>query len=160
MTSREWTAARDAAAKARTISPREHWERAEPFDMGHSTECMFLPRKPHPTTGYAIIEIRGRQVEAHRPIYKELIGPIPDDLELDHLCRQRACVNPWHMEPVTHRVNALRGYGVGALAARKRECRKGHPFNPENTYIHPRGQRVCRTCQVEANRRGRRRGRA
>lgn len=77
----------------------------------------------------------------HRWAYTFLRADIPEGLELDHLCRNRACVNPWHLEPVTRRVNAQRG--VGSIEA----CKHGHPYTPENTYTRPdRGTRQCRTC--------------
>lgn len=85
----------------------------------------------------------GRKLmKAHRFAYECLVGPIPDGLELDHLCRNPSCVNPAHLEPVTHRENMRRG----VLGART-HCLHGHPFDEENTYTHPsvRG-RICRTC--------------
>jgi hypothetical protein len=84
----------------------------------------------------------------HRWSYEYFRAPIPDGLELDHLCRNRRCVNPWHLEPVTRRVNAMRGVGS------KEACVNGHPYTEENTYRHPsKGTRGCRTCrQEQANR--------
>ena len=85
---------------------------------------------------------------AHRWSYEHHVGPIADGLELDHLCRNRACVNPEHLEPVTHRVNALRGAGVGAIAASKTHCPWGHPYSGPNLYIYPTsGYRGCRACR-------------
>lgn len=86
---------------------------------------------------------------AHRLIYELLVGAIPDGLTVDHLCRVRACVNPDHMELVTHVENNRRGFSVSAQAARQARCLRGHEFTPENTY-RPRGApgtRVCRACQ-------------
>jgi HNH endonuclease len=94
---------------------------------------------------------------AHRVIYELLVGPIPDGLEIDHLCRNRGCVNPGHMEPVSKRVNLLRGLGVGARNAAKTHCPRGHAYDAANTYISRDGKRVCRTCHRErALRRARR----
>ena len=75
------------------------------------------------------------------------IGPVPDDKQIDHTCRVRACVNPKHMEPVTQRVNILRGVAPPAENARKTVCSKGHPFSEANTYRNPRGHRICRLCR-------------
>lgn len=84
---------------------------------------------------------------AHRVSYECFVGPIPDGLTIDHLCRNRACVNPEHLEPVTHRVNVLRGTAQAAFNARKTHCLRGHEFTPENTYWQAGGRkRSCRVC--------------
>lgn len=91
----------------------------------------------------------GRRWLPHRWSYEHFRGPIPDGLEIDHLCRNRACVNPDHLEPVTRVENALRG--PGAIT----ECVNGHPYTTENTYIRPdRGTRSCRTCNNHRSRLG------
>jgi hypothetical protein len=91
---------------------------------------------------------------AHRWAWEHLVGPIPDGLILDHLCRVHHCVNPDHLEPVTTAVNLTRGYGISARNALKTRCKHGHEFTPENTYIHPkRGTRDCRTCRSSASQR-------
>jgi len=96
-------------------------------------------------TGYGRIGVKGdKQDYAHRVAYRLMRGPIPDGLTIDHLCRNRGCVNPAHMEVVSSRTNTLRGNSVGAINARKTHCKHGHEFTPENTY-HSRG-RKCRTC--------------
>ena len=98
--------------------------------------------------GYGQITSQGRYFGmTHRIIYEAMVEPIPDGLELDHLCRNRACVNPDHLEPVTHQVNTLRGETVSSINARKTHCKRGHEFTPDNTYITPTGQRHCRACQ-------------
>jgi hypothetical protein len=94
--------------------------------------------------GYARIR-RGTADYAHRYYYKTYVGPIPDGMELDHLCRVRHCVNPRHLEPVTPKVNTLRGLSPAAQFARATHCVNGHPFDEANTYVNAR-QRVCRTC--------------
>jgi hypothetical protein len=85
-------------------------------------------------------------IKAHRFAYEITYGPVPEGLEPDHLCRVRACVRPDHLEPVTHRVNVWRGDAPTGVNARLIRCRQGHEFTPENTYVDPRGHRVCRTC--------------
>lgn len=91
--------------------------------------------------GYGCTSIAGKRALVHRVAYQALVGPIPDDLQIDHLCRVKACCNPAHLEPVTGLVNRQRA------AALVTECRHGHPFTPENTYRTPRGARECRTCR-------------
>lgn len=86
-----------------------------------------------------------RMAQAHRVAYELFRGAIPDGMELDHLCRLECCVNPAHLEPVTHRVNCLRGTGQGAINATKTHCLRGHEFTPENTIIN-QGKRYCREC--------------
>lgn len=100
--------------------------------------------------GYGTKRINGRTVLAHRWMYQQANGPIPTGLTIDHLCRNRACVNPAHMEPVTHKVNVLRGMSPNAINARKTHCLRGHEFTLANTYIPPgRQRRQCRACAAE-----------
>ena len=96
------------------------------------------------STGYGIFYINGKNIGAHRFIYELLIGPIPLELELDHLCRNRACVNPFHLEVVTHRVNVLRGEGPTARNAAKTHCLRGHSL--KDSYVRRNGYRNCRIC--------------
>jgi hypothetical protein len=94
--------------------------------------------------------------QAHRWSYEWLVGPIPEGLVLDHLCRTPLCVNPDHLEPVTQRENVLRGRSPQAVNARKTHCIRGHEFTPENTYIYqPGNRRACATC-VKAAQKARR----
>lgn len=100
--------------------------------------------------GYARFRPGGRdlgQMYAHRWAYEQFVGPIPDGLHLDHLCRNRGCVNPAHLEPVTPAENARRA------ARRITHCPQDHPYAGDNVYV-PTGteQRVCRTCKRDQKR--------
>ena len=99
--------------------------------------------------GYATFTVApGRTVVAHRYAYEVHVGPIPAGMVLDHLCRNRACVNPDHMEPVTQSENLLRAVGMGRANARKTHCPAGHPYSGDNLYLAPsRPNRMCRTCR-------------
>jgi HNH endonuclease len=92
--------------------------------------------------GYGAVRIRQRTHRVHRLLYEALVGPISPGLELDHLCRQAACANPAHLEPVTHTENVRRGLR-GRLVT---ECARGHAYTPENTGYATNGTRFCREC--------------
>lgn len=99
---------------------------------------------------------------AHRLSYEALVGPIPEGLQIDHLCRNPPCVNPAHLEAVTSRENTRRGFGPTSPAVRGvlNHCKYGHEFTPENTYTRQREGytiRVCRRCKADGQARWRRR---
>jgi hypothetical protein len=95
---------------------------------------------------------RGLTTAAHRIAYELVVGQVRDGLELDHVCRNRACCNPAHLEPVTHRENVLRGVSPMALNARKEACPRGHAYAPANTYVTKAGKRQCRACHADRQR--------
>lgn len=104
--------------------------------------------------GYGLLHQGRKKLRAHKYLYEEFVGPIPQKLVLDHLCRNKGCVNPFHLEPVTSRENTLRGEGVTAQNARKTHCSQGHPFDEANTFWRPEGGRDCLECnRAQAKRR-------
>ena len=110
--------------------------------------------------GYGIINSgghTGRALLAHRVAYLLTNGDVPEGMELDHLCRVRSCVNPAHLEPVTHKENLNRSdASMHPEAVRRRSlriCPSGHPYDAENTYIRANGWRACRECQRVRRRR-------
>jgi hypothetical protein len=120
------------------------------------TATCWLWTANHSGSGYGRFQIGRKQVQAHRLAYEWLIGPISPGLDLDHLCRVRRCVNPAHLEPVTRRVNLLRGETSPAANVLKTHCPVGHEYSPENTIFTGKGHRLCRLCRQvrDVSRRG------
>lgn len=97
--------------------------------------------------GYGKFHLDGKSVRAHRASYELFVGPIPDGLVIDHLCRVPRCVNPQHLEPVTVRENTLRSpIASPPMLGARTHCNHGHEYTPENTYVRPHGARLCREC--------------
>lgn len=99
--------------------------------------------------GYGRFIIAGKRVPAHRLAYESILGVVSPCLVIDHLCRNRACVNPYHMEAVTNRENLLRGETIAANNSKKTHCPKGHAYTEDNLDKHEMktGQRYCKTCK-------------
>lgn len=98
--------------------------------------------------GYGTAWFKQKRTKAHRFVFEVLKGPIPKGLQLDHLCRVRCCVNPDHMEPVSHRTNILRGIGHTAVNHKKIYCKRGHRLEGYNVmHIHA-GNSILRSCRI------------
>lgn len=98
-------------------------------------------------SGYGRVRIDGVTRYAHRTAYELMVGEIPGGFCLDHLCRNRVCVNPYHLDPVTPLVNTQRGNGHG----RETHCPQGHPYAGENLRLYE-GRRSCRACNIKRSR--------
>lgn len=114
-------------------------------------EC-WVWRGAKSTKGYATFrDDSGKKVSVHRFAYQQFVGPIPDGLVLDHLCRNPGCCNPAHLEAVTNQVNVLRG-ARGQVKLTVTHCKRGHEFSTENTRIDAHGSRNCKTCARDRGR--------
>jgi len=117
-------------------------------DRGYDTPC-WIWQLSATADGYAQGLVPGRKSPGamHRPSYEAFVGPIPDGLCIDHLCRVKTCVNPDHLEAVTSRENTLRGLS----AIPHSHCRNGHEMTEDNILFSSSGRR-CRTCYNEYQR--------
>jgi hypothetical protein len=104
--------------------------------------------------GYGQFKIDGKVRRAHQVSYELTIGPVPTGMEIDHLCRDRGCCNPEHLEAVPHEENMRRAAPFHPQRL-KTHCPKGHPYDEENTYVKPSGSRACRACRRKAKQGGR-----
>jgi hypothetical protein len=122
-------------------------------------ECVIWAKRIG-SKGYGLAHIGGRErIAAHILEWEKVNGPVPDGLVLDHLCRNKACVNPAHLEPVTQRENVCRGTAPSAQNAAKTHCAYGHPLTGENLIYDAEGYRMCKTCQVRRDEASRKRKR-
>lgn len=110
------------------------------------TDLCWLWQGAKNNEGYGTFWVAPHVVAPHRFAYELLVGAVPDGLELDHLCRVVSCVNPDHLEAVTHAENMRRA----KVATRSHRCKRGHEFTSENTYVKPDGTRCCRICRRQA----------
>ncbi len=131
--------------------PPEWWQRfVAKVEFGDGDGCWVWTAARHPR-GYGHFNPDGVVRSAHRLAYEVWVGPIPEGLDLDHLCRNTSCVNPGHLEPVSRKENTMRGDTITAAHARRTHCPQGHPYDEENTYHIPSRPtaRYCRICQAE-----------
>lgn len=124
---------------------RRSTEQPAPKSLGPSALPCWIAR-PNTPDGRLKIKVNSKGVFAYRLTYEELIGPLPDGLVSDHLCRRPACVNPWHIDPVPNVVNILRGTGPTAVNAAAITCKDGHPLAGDNLRIETAGRRRCLAC--------------
>ncbi len=113
--------------------------------LSPETGCLIWPMKPN-RQGYGQMSHSGKTIRSHRFAYESQVGPVPEGLVLDHLCRNRMCCNVAHLEAVTSKENVLRGIGPTAVNATKTHCDNGHVFSGTNVRIRPDGSRKCREC--------------
>jgi len=106
--------------------------------------------------GYGALQVgtlaKTKKVLAYKFSWELVNGPVPEGLELDHLCRNRACVRPSHLEPVTHQLNMLRGDTFASRQVQVTECPQGHPYDEKNTHVKSSGKRKCRACDRDRHR--------
>lgn len=121
---------------------------------GGSDSCWEWQGAIRGRSGYGNFFVSGFTLVAHRVAYSLCVGPVPEGFDLHHTCRNRSCVNPDHLKPITHRENCLLGVGTPASNFLKTHCDHGHVFDLFNTYYW-HGERYCRACRREFDRKRR-----
>ena len=128
----------------RKTTHRQFWEKIE-----HGSDECWQWSGGKAKNGYGLCHDATRKTQyAHRYAYEELVGPIPHQHDIDHLCHNRLCVNVAHLEPVTRKENLYRGL----TSRRVVTCPQGHAYADENLYVNAKGWRFCRTCHRERER--------
>lgn len=122
---------------------RRFWSKVT---KGDAAACWEWTGGARSGSGYGVFSVNGRMVYVHRFAYGLTGESVPDDMTIDHLCRNKACVNTAHMEIVTRGENGRRANRC-RIYRQKDECKRGHRFVGENIYIDGSGQRACRTCR-------------
>src|SRR5690349_8586564 len=97
------------------------------------TGARWVNKKRANQVGYGMLSVDGVNRYVHRLVFEFAVGPIPQGFTIDHLCRNTLCVHPFHLEAVSNKENVLRGVGHTAINATKTHCKRGHPFDEENT---------------------------
>lgn len=124
---------------------------SDPLITSPATPCWEWTAARNSDTGYGAFVSppprKGKTAQAHRIMYMEVFGPVADGMHIDHMCRNRGCVNPEHLRCVTHQENILAGATVPAMRAKITHCPQGHEYTPENTEVSKRRQRHCKTCR-------------
>ncbi len=137
---KHYLARRNAGLLAALTPLQRFWKQIDT-----SGECWIWTGKTRPD-GYARIGVDRGHMPVHRFAYEAFVGPIPDDMHVDHLCRTRACARPDHLEVVTQAENNRRAVAVRKPTEPKAECPHGHPMSGENLAVNTVGKRSCREC--------------
>ncbi len=141
----------DVAASPKAL--RRLWAKVDKTGNGLSwngTPCWNWQGSRWSPDGYGRLRMGQRWFSAHRIAYTAIRGSIPGRYVIDHLCRNKGCLNVEHMEPVLERLNVMRGNAPHAINARKTQCVNGHPFDAQNT-LRVNGHRRCKTCAEVRN---------